>query len=83
MKSYKKLEHSKHADEAFGSKDYIRKLNIPDARLKFSLRAKMTRTVQMNFKGEKQYKNNGWKCNICGELDTQEHLVVKDIVICE
>ena len=59
MKSYKKLEHSKHAKEAFGSKDYIRKLNIPDARLKFSLRAKMTRTVQMNFKGENSTKTMG------------------------
>ena len=75
MKPYKKLEHSKLAGEAFGRKDYIKNLNIPDARLKFSLRAKMTRTIQMNFKGEKQYKNNGWKCNSCGELDTQEHLV--------
>ena len=35
----------------------------------------MTRTVQMNFKSEKKFILNGWKCVSCGNLDTQEHLL--------
>ena len=75
MKSFKKLDYSIHAQESFGLQDYVKNLNIPDARLKFALRSKMLRTVQMNFKGEKQYKDNGWKCVSCNNLDTQEHLL--------
>ena len=75
MKSFKKLDYSIHAQESFGLQDYVKNFNIPDARLKFALRSKMLRTVQMNFKGEKQYKDNGWKCVSCNNLDTQEHLL--------
>ena len=75
MRFYRKLDYSKHSAETFGPQDYIKKLNIPDARLKFALRSRMTQTVQMNFKGEKRYGQNGWKCMSCGNLDTQEHLL--------
>ena len=75
IRSYKKLDYSKLSLEKFGTQEYIKKLNIPDARLKFALRSKMTRTVQMNFKSEKRFILNGWKCVSCGHLDTQEHLL--------
>ena len=75
IRSYKKLDYSKLSLEKFGTQEYIKKLNIPDARLKFALRSKMTRTVQMNFKSEKRFILNGWKCVSCGNLDTQEHLL--------
>ena len=51
------------------------KLNLADARLRFSLRAKMTKTVQMNFKGDKKYTQNQWKCQDCKIPDTQDHIV--------
>ena len=35
----------------------------------------MTQTVQMNFKNEKKYVQNGWRCVSCNNLDTQEHLI--------
>ena len=51
--------------EKFGRKEYLEKLNLADARLRFSIRAKMTKTVQMNFKGDKKYMQNQWKCQDC------------------
>ena len=75
MEAYKKLDHTCHAEEAFGVKGYLKALNIPDARLKFALRSKMTQTVQMNFKREKKFMLNGWRCVSCYGLDSQEHLM--------
>ena len=55
-------------------KSYILALNVPDARLKFALQAKMLRSVKMNFKGVKEYANCNWECDTCNVPDTQEHL---------
>ena len=57
------------------TKEYLKSLNLPDARLKFGIRANMTRTVQMNYKGEPRFMQNGWKCNDCLLPDTQEHII--------
>ena len=35
----------------------------------------MTRTVQTNFKGDRHFAANKWKCVLCGLNDTQEHLL--------
>ena len=51
-------------------------MNIADARLKFAIRSKMTKSVMMNFKGVSEYEKKGWKCDTCGELDTQEHIMM-------
>ena len=56
----------------------MKTLNLPDARLRFALRARMTRTIKTNFKGDSGFKANGWKCVSCGTLDTQEHVMVCD-----
>ena len=53
----------------------MKALNILDARLKFALRSRMSQTVQMNFRREKKFILNGWRCVSCYELDTQEHLI--------
>ena len=53
----------------------MKSLNLPDARLKFALRARMTRSVQMNFKGDPKFKKNNWKCHDCSIVDTQEHII--------
>ena len=73
--AYKKLDFETLAAEKFERKEYLNKLNLADARLRFSLRAKMTKTVQMNFKGDKKYTQNQWKCQDCQIPDTQDHIV--------
>ena len=75
LKQYKKMKSLDIGSENCCIKEYILKLNVPDARLMFAIRAKMTRTVQMNYKGVRQFKSNGWKCYGCGSLDTQDHLL--------
>ena len=71
----KKLDHNLLSKEKFETKDYLKSLHLADARLRFSIRSKMTRTVQMNFKGEPKYSKNLWKCLDCQIPDTQEHIV--------
>ena len=75
MKNYKKLDVDSLESENFGLKEYFKTLNLPDARRKFALGSKMTRSIQMNYKGDKKFKANQWKCVECGEDDTQEHLL--------
>ena len=74
-KNYKKLDHEVLRYENCDKKEYLSSLNLPDARLKIALRAKMTKTVQMNFKGEPNFIKNGWKCQDCDLPDTQDHII--------
>ena len=34
----------------------------------------MSQFVKMNYKGSKKYTAEGWKCEECLELDTEDHL---------
>ena len=70
-----KIDYLKLSQEKGGIKPYIRDLNLPDARLNFAIRSKMTKTVQMNYKGIEKFKKNHWKCVKCGVPDTQEHVI--------
>ena len=36
----------------------MKTLNLPEARMKFAIRSKMTRTVQINYKGDPIYTKN-------------------------
>ena len=74
--SYKKLNRKDMGEEDDGVKQYLKKLNLPDARLRFALRSRMTQNVQMNFKGHPEYARNKWQCKSCKLPDTQEHILV-------
>ena len=74
IKRYSKIDAKQLLKEEYKMKSYILALNVPDARLKFALRAKMLRSVKMNFKGVKEYANCNWECDTCNVPDTQEHL---------
>ena len=71
IKSYKKLSFEKFVNEDYGLQNYIKTMNIRDARTFFAHRSEMIRTVQMNFK--KLYTDSDHKC-ICGNEDHQKHL---------
>ena len=73
--AYKKLDYDSLVEEEFGLKEYFTKLNLPDARIKFALRTKITRTVQTNYKGDKKFAANKWMCRDCQTEDTQDHIV--------
>ena len=81
MKSYKKLKVDDFASESFAAKDYLSKLNMADARLRFKLRSCMTPTVKMNFKSDAKFASQLWKCVGCaklshsGNIDSQLHIL--------
>ena len=56
-------------------KEYLKSLKLPDARIKFGIRSKMTKAVQMNFKGDPSFAKNHWKWLHCLTPDTQEHIL--------
>ena len=75
IRKYKKIDFQTMCSENFETKDYLKSLHLSDARLRFSLRSKMARTVQMNFKGDPKFKKNSWQCKDCEIPDTQEHIL--------
>ena len=76
IRPYKKLNFENLSQEKFELKEYLTKMNLVDARMKFAIRARMTASVMMNFKGMTEFKNIGWKCQTCNEPDTQEHVLI-------
>ena len=70
-----KMDNSPLEKEDLNLKDYVNALNVPDARLRFAIRTKMTRTIKMNFKGIKAYAKSHWQCDNCNLPDTQEHVM--------
>ena len=50
IESYKKLDHAKLSAEHYGLKEYLKNMNIFDARTLFASRSQMLRTVRMSFK---------------------------------
>ena len=75
QQKYKKLDYNVLSKETCDVKSYMKTLNLPEARMKFAIRTKMTRTVQMNYKGDPGYTKNHWKCKDCFTPDTQEHVI--------
>ena len=71
----KKLNFEELKAEEFERKPYISTLNIHDARTKFALRSKMTKTIKLNFKNDPKYKKELWQCNDCTKIDSQEHIL--------
>ena len=56
-------------------KDYVSKLSIYETRNIFKHRSSMTQNVKLNYKGVKKYEQQGWKCEECGNLDFEDHLL--------
>ena len=75
MLSYKKVKDRKITKDNYGLKPYIETLSLHQARLVFKHRASMSQFVKMNYKGSKAYKAEGWKCEECCKLDTEDHLL--------
>ena len=72
---YKKLKKSDLANEEFGRKEYIKNLNLQQARTNFKFRSSMTQHVKMNQKNNQEYADALWRCDECGMQDTNAHLL--------
>ena len=75
MKSKNKLKEGPMMDENFKKKEYIDNLVPSNAREMFKFRSKMF-NVKFNYKSDKQYSQDLWKCNSCqSSIETQEHVL--------
>ena len=75
---YEKLEYENLKTETFNKKDYMRTLNMHDARMKFRIRCKMVKKVALNFSSDPQYSSQLWHCTHCDSMDSQSHILVCD-----
>jgi hypothetical protein len=62
-------------EEEFGRKEYISKLNLQQARTKFKFRSSLTQHVKINQRNNEEYADKLWKCDECGQQDTNSHLL--------
>ena len=69
-----KLKDGPLPKENFEKKEYLVSMNLSDARTNFRLRSNTT-DVKMNRKSDPTYSAQLWKCDGCGNLDTQCHIM--------
>ena len=86
MKGYKKVSFEEYAKQPFQLQNYMKTLNISQARLRFKLKTSMTPTVRMNFPSDAEFTDQLWTCTGCSDLtdmagammgrrDTQTHIM--------
>ena len=73
--SYKKMKDKVKDDETFECKDYLAQLPLSQARTMFQHKYSMTENVKMNYKGDPTYAKSLWKCQECGNQDSEKHLL--------
>ena len=74
MEKYSKLDELKD-DKCWEIKDYFRTLTMSEARVKFSLRAKMF-PCKLNFSSDPKNSADLWKCDSCTSfIDSQSHIL--------
>ena len=72
-KGYSKLEIMK--SESYGKKAYLTEMTFYNARINFSLRARMF-DCKMNKMNNKKYKDDMWRCDSCEScIDSQSHIL--------
>ena len=68
-----KLKDGEMSRESFEMKDYVSKLNLSSARLKFQMRSQML-DIKFNFSAK--YEKELWLCDsCCSSIETQSHLL--------
>ena len=75
MSNFKKIKNGKMMEESSETKDYIKNLFVHEARAVFKHRTCMTRYIQWNYKNDPRYIKNSWKCNFCGRIDSESHIL--------
>ena len=75
MVRFSKLKDSKLVAENFGMQDYLKEMNLVDARTNFRLRCSITNSVKMNQKSNPEYAKQLWLCDECGNIDSQSHIM--------
>ena len=74
-KSSKKMKNRMKEGERFECKEYLSDLPLCHARIFFQHKYSMTEKVKMNYKGDPSFARTLWKCQKCGNQDTESHLL--------
>ena len=62
-------------NESFKTKDYLKNMNMADARTKFKMRTEML-NFKFNYKSDYEHIANLWKCDSCQTaIETQNHIL--------
>ena len=69
---FEKLETLK--GEEYGQKSYLKTMSMSEARTLFRIRTRMIR-CKMNQSSDPYNKSSLWKCEDCGYVDTQRHIL--------
>ena len=71
----KKIKSSPLSDESFSSKEYLKEMSVPDARLNFKMRTHMF-DVKYNYSHDPIYSRELWRCDSCETcIETQSHIL--------
>ena len=74
MERLSKLQEYGESEETYELKEYIKKMNMHDARIKFQLRSKMF-PCKNNFKNDPENTASKWLCKVCMQVDSQSHIL--------
>ena len=61
--------------EEFTMKEYIKTMNLTDARTNFRIWCSLLNQVKMNQKSQPTYADQLWAFDECGCVDTQSHIM--------
>ena len=65
IKHYKKLDFYKLKEEEFETKNYIKTLNVSDARLRFRMRVNLVPNFKFCYKSVPAFRQSLWECPMC------------------
>ena len=74
ISKYSKLRDGPMKGESFEEQSYLKEMSMADAQINFRIRSRMIDTM-MNQQSDKTNTNGLWKCNECGNVDSQSHIV--------
>merc|ERR1711915_860097 len=74
MVKYSKVEYIGSYEEKLNVKDYIRNMRLRNAMMMFRIRSSMI-DVKMSKMSDNKYACDLWKCDLCGSLDSQSHVL--------
>ena len=74
--TYSKLKNGPMSEETFSTKEYLKTMNVSDARINFSRRSFMY-DVKWNYRSNPKYAADLWRCDSCenGHIESQSHIL--------
>ena len=76
MLSYEKLKNSEMIEEDFETKEYVKNLNVHNARIIFKKRSSMTQHVKLNYMSDARNVKTLWQCDSCqSSVDSMGHVL--------